>query len=65
MTRPFSVLAHSFESQARAKQTWLQTFSSGRNKRPDYEIEQKREEMECLMEGASWFRRAAEREKAA
>lgn len=63
MSRSFAHLADSFEAQARTKATWLETFSSGRNKRPDHEIEHKREEMECLREGASWFRRAAEKER--
>lgn len=63
MTRSFAALAESFEAQARAKRVWLETFSEGRNKRPDHEIENKREEMECLQEGARWFRRAAARDK--
>ena len=63
MSRSFGTLAESFEAQARSKRVWLETFSEGRNKRPDHEIEHKREEMECLEEGAQWFRRAAARDK--
>ena len=31
-----------------AKQTWLSDFSGGRNKRPDFELEQRRRELGCL-----------------
>lgn len=31
-----------------AKLTWLQSFSQGRNKRPDHEIAQRRREVEVL-----------------
>lgn len=31
-----------------AKRAWLQSFSQGRNKRPDHEIAQRRREVEVL-----------------
>ena len=31
-----------------AKRTWLQSFSQGRNKRPDHEIAHRRREVEVL-----------------
>ena len=63
MTRSFADLAESFEAQARSKRIWLADFSSGRNKRPDAEIELKQQQAEDLEQGAHWFRRAASRDE--
>lgn len=42
-----------------SKRTWLEQFSYGRNARPDFEVSQKRAELELLEEIASDYRRAA------
>lgn len=42
----------------RSKMTWLETFSTGRSKRPDHEIEHKREEVAVLNEIAADYRKA-------
>lgn len=46
-----------------AKQTWLSDFSGGRNKRPDFELEQRRRELECLTQARDAYIKL--REKAA
>lgn len=48
-----------------AKMTWLESFSSGRSKRPDHEIEQMRAQVEALHEIADDYRRSIERKGAA
>lgn len=46
-----------------AKQTWLSDFSEGRNKRSDFEISQRRRELECLTQARDAYIKL--REKAA
>jgi hypothetical protein len=43
------------------KSWWLRNFSDGRSKRPDHEIEQKREELQCLKQAHKLFTVAANR----
>ena len=65
MTRSYAELADSFERQAASKRTWLKDFSTGKRQWPQHDIDRKRDDMECLEEGARLFRRAAEKEKTA
>lgn len=48
----------------RSKMTWIETFSAGRSKRPDHEIEHKREEVAVLNEIAADYRKAVDVEVA-
>lgn len=59
----FAELAESFQSMASSKRTWLENFSAGKNKRPDWEISTKQRQLMDLEEGASWFRKAASRDE--
>ncbi len=45
-----------------SKAHWLANFSSGRNKRPDWEIERRKEELRVLEQAQNDYRRAAERD---
>jgi hypothetical protein len=45
-----------------AKQTWLNSFGSGRNKRPDFEISQKHEELTMLNAIAADYARMVKEE---
>lgn len=47
------------------KHCWLNDFSSGRNKRPDHDIERVRRESEVLSQAAHDYRRAAVRDRGA
>lgn len=47
------------------KATWLQTFSEGRNKRPDHEIEARWREHAVLKQAVSDYAAAAERDRGA
>mgnify|MGYP007032586668 CR=1 FL=1 len=47
-----------------SKQTWLDDFGSGRNKRPDHDIETKQREMAVLQQAEADYRRASERKEA-
>ena len=44
-----------------SKRTWLDDFGSGRNKRPDHDIETKERELAVLEQAEVDYRRAAER----
>ena len=44
-----------------SKRTWLDTFSSGSNRRPDHEVEVRRRELEVLQQAEADYRKAAER----
>lgn len=44
------------------KKTWLNSFGSGRNKRPDFEISQKNEELTMLNAIAADYVRMVEEE---
>jgi hypothetical protein len=44
-----------------SKRTWLDTFSSGTNRRPDHEVETRGRELEVLQQAEADYRRAAER----
>jgi len=46
-----------------SKTEWLANFSEGRNKRPDFEISQRRRELECLTQARDSYIKL--REKAA
>lgn len=46
------------------RQDWLERFSSGKAKRPDHEIEQKRSELTVLRTIAEDYARAVEIQKA-
>lgn len=48
----------------RSKMTWLETFSTGRSKRPDHEIEHARHEVAVLNEIAADYRKAVNAETA-
>ncbi|EHK57647.1 hypothetical protein [Allomesorhizobium alhagi] len=54
-----SEMAIELEKMARAKATWLDTFSSGRNKRPELEIITKRRELDVLEQAVADYRRQA------
>ncbi|ATU91427.1 hypothetical protein [Phyllobacterium zundukense] len=47
------------------KYDWLSRFSSGREKRPDHDIERMERERDVLTQAASDYRRAAERDRGA
>lgn len=53
-------LAHMIASKAK----WLAEFSRGRNRRPDWNVNQERRRMEVLEQAQSDYRRAAERGRA-
>lgn len=63
MIRSYAELADSLERQAAAKRTWLKDFSTGKRQWPQHDVDRKRDEMECLEEGARQFRRAAKKER--
>jgi hypothetical protein len=44
-----------------SKRTWLDTFSSGSNRRPDHDIETCSRELSVLQQAEADYRRAAER----
>jgi hypothetical protein len=44
-----------------SKQTWLDDFGSGRNKRPDHDIETKQRELAVLEQAHADYRRVAKR----
>lgn len=53
---PSSDMADALERMAHGKQFWLADFGRGRRKRPDHEIEQKRQELEVLQQAACDYR---------
>lgn len=57
-------MADNFAGQARSKAKWLMDFSTGRNKRPDHELEQRRADLRALEQAAGDYERAAERSAA-
>jgi hypothetical protein len=54
-------MAHEMERMAHAKQGWLSTFSAGKKKRPDHEIEAQRLHLAVLRQAADEYRNAAAR----
>jgi hypothetical protein len=46
-----------------SKRTWLDTFSSGSNRRPDHDIETRSRELAVLQQAEADYRRAAERNR--
>lgn len=54
-------MAHEMERMAHAKQGWLSTFSAGKKKRPDHEIEAQRLHLAVLRQAAEEYRNAAAR----
>lgn len=62
MTRSPAEMAEGLERQAWSKREWLNTFSSGRKKWPEHDIQQKRDDLDILLQAAAYIRaRAAER----
>jgi hypothetical protein len=53
-------MAHEFTRMCVSKINWLHRFSSGRDKRPDHEIETKRHELSVLQQAKEDYQRAAE-----
>lgn len=49
-------MADALERMAHGKQFWLSDFGRGRRKRPDHEIEQKRQELTVLQQAAFEYR---------
>lgn len=47
------------------KLDWLSRFSTGRNKRPEHELDRVRRERDVLSQAAHDYRRATERERGA
>ncbi|MDR6632367.1 hypothetical protein J2X72_001151 [Phyllobacterium sp. 1468] len=47
------------------KHVWLESFATGRNKRPDHDIERVTRELNVLVHVAADYRRAAERDRGA
>lgn len=47
------------------KHVWLENFATGRNKRPDHDIERVTRELNVLNHVATDYRRAAERDRGA
>jgi hypothetical protein len=46
-----------------SKRTWLDTFSSGSNRRPDHEIETRSRELAVLQQAEADYEAAAERNR--
>lgn len=63
MNRQFShaEMAEEMSMLVWSKQTWLDDFGSGRNKRPDHEIQIKQRELEVLQQAEADYRKAAQR----
>jgi hypothetical protein len=59
---PHTQMADELERMVAAKQVWLREFSTGMRKRPDHEIEHKRQELHVLEQAAFDYRRAAKRD---
>lgn len=57
-------MAYELDKQAKAKSDWLHSFSSGKQKRPDHEIETKRRELDVLRQAARDYHGAAKRDAA-
>ena len=57
-------MAHEMDRMASSKGGWLSTFSAGKKKRPDHEIEAQRLHLRVLRQAADDYRRAAERDAA-
>ena len=53
---PCRDMADALERMAHSKQFWLADFGRGRRKRPDQEIEQKRQELDVLRQAADDYR---------
>lgn len=54
-------MAHEMDRMAHSKYGWLSTFSTGKKKRPDHEIETQRHHLAVLRQAAADYRNAAER----
>jgi hypothetical protein len=63
MNRQFShsEMAEEIGKMAWSKRAWLETFSSGSNRRPDHDIETRSRELAVLQQAEADYRRAAER----
>lgn len=58
------VMAYELDKQVKSKADWLETFSAGKQKRPDHEIETKRREFDVLRQAAGDYHAAARRDAA-
>lgn len=65
MNLPTDVMVERLTRMARAKQTWLSDFSSGRNARPRHEIERQTENLEALEQASHAYAAKAKKEQAA
>lgn len=54
-------MVHGLDSLAQSKADWLSTFSDGKKKRPDHEIETQRQHLAVLRQAADDYRKAVER----
>ncbi|MBB3977389.1 hypothetical protein GGQ64_002595 [Rhizobium azooxidifex] len=54
-------MAEDIRRMAASKADWLETFSNGPKKRPDYEIQTQRKHLGVLQQAAEDYQRAAER----
>lgn len=54
-------MAEAFDRMIYGKTCWLSDFSAGRKKRPDHEIEEKRNELAVLKQAAFEYRASAEK----
>lgn len=54
-------MADEMEKLVWSKQTWLETFGSGKGARPQHEIETKQRELAVLEQARDDYRRAAEK----
>jgi hypothetical protein len=63
MNRSHAEMAQKLWGQANAKRDWLATFSTGKNKRSDWEIQVRKEEYDVLKQAAQAYDKAAARDK--
>lgn len=54
-------MADAFDRMIYGKSCWLADFSQGKKKRPDHEIEEKRQDLAVLKQAAFEYRASAER----
>lgn len=61
----YNDMAHELAKLAYGKMDWLRRFSGDKTKRPDHEIETKRQELEVLQQAQSDYEKAAAKASAA
>lgn len=62
MTFSFREILDEVEKMIWSKRTWIESFSTGKSKRPDHEIETKTREVAVLERVATDYRRASGRQ---